>query len=153
MQDQLEQKKELNKELNLLKARKELAERELRGVLDTIETLNGKYDSLTEKILSCESVMESTLEEGFNAVTQLVTILKEGENIFEKYKVVLQNLDEELLKREGTLKDLELKSQGFHQVIIRQQRLIASQLEDLDIYKKRVDKAYTERLPNQKVIL
>lgn len=152
-QKMIEKGQELNAQIVELKARKECIEKEFESKLEEANVLQTRVTRLqyeTEKIEQLCDVMSQDSK----------TIYELQTNILDFEALVLSNLEDNIntlsKKLDDTYNQLEQVKESCeeqHNKVVAETNKLINQKNDLDIYRKRLEKKCEELYPSMKIII
>ena len=132
---------------------KENAEKEAAEAVEHAASVKDNVNSMERAVKSLFNSYQEILNTGHASASEMSEVLQGYFNLVSDSKSLLDGILVLIEQAKDDLKKAEEDKDTVHAEIVREQEEISRKKDDLDIYRKRVEKMYAEHMPGQKVIL
>lgn len=148
-----EQKLNLKNEISAIKSEREIAQREnqlsqkvLAESHAKIQRYNSLIGSIKEDLKNFLAIQKEVIGLGIENIQTLKQIIVD-------YQEFIKKLDQEIESNIQKLNSLTLDQKKIHEQIVAETKELTTMRDDLNVYRKRLEKKYQEIMPDQKIIL
>lgn len=148
-----EEKLRLKNENSTLKSQREILQRERDLVQQVLTESRDKihhYNSLVDGIATD---LDEFIKEKAAILREGIESVRLSRQIVEEYRQFLEDLGIKVDENVKDLGEFKKSQQEIHESIVKENAELLKSRDDLNIYKKRLEKKYQEVMPDQKIIL
>lgn len=146
-------KLELELLINQLKAKKEYMEKEMNTQIEATDKLNQRYIDLQHNIQELYKVIDTVTEDIKELKVKYSEYIQLIDNTAINFNLYLKNIDNYLSKTQQDLDNKKSEYKQVHNKIVNETEQLIINKNDLDIYKKRLEKKCAELYPSMKIII